>query len=69
VSSSIANPVMTLTGMVFDSTLAGACNEQERGEASVGPTMMEDWGRASNDTAHCNGSACLTFIGRGVCEP
>jgi hypothetical protein len=69
VSSSVESPAMASTGMAFASTLTGACNEQERGEASVGPTMMEKGGRASNGTAYCCGSTCLTFTGRGGCEP
>jgi hypothetical protein len=69
VGSSIETPATTSTCMAFASTPTGACNEQERGYASVGPTVMEDGGRASNGAAYCDGSACLTFTGRGICEP
>jgi hypothetical protein len=67
---------MTSIGMAFEGTLVGAGGvlvdsggDKTECEASVGPTMTEGGERASNDTAHSEESACLTFSGEGVLEP
>jgi hypothetical protein len=47
---------MTSTGMAFEGALVGTGTDKKEGEASVGPTMIEE-------------SVCLTFAGEGVLEP
>jgi hypothetical protein len=60
---------MTSTGMAFEGALVGTGTDKKEGDASVGPTMIEDGGRASNDTVHSEERVCLTFAGEGVSEP
>jgi hypothetical protein len=49
--------------------LVDSSGDKTEGEASVGLIMMEGGGRASNDTANSEESACLTFSGEGGLEP
>jgi hypothetical protein len=59
---------MTSTGMAFKCALVGTGTYKKEGEALVGPAMIEDVVRTSNETVHSEESVRFTFAGEGVLE-